>query len=80
MTEYLRSIINAFQDLIFIFDEDGGISDYLTPNQKSELIAPREAFLNKNYKNVLPSNVVEEMDLAFEKIRAGLSSAELHYC
>lgn len=79
MTEYLRSILNAFHDLIFIFNDDGVITDYLTPNQRSELIAPREAFLNKNYKNVLPSNVVEEMDLAFEKIRDGASSAEFDY-
>lgn len=79
MTEYLRSVITAFQDLIFIFNEDGVITDYLSSNQRSELITPREAFLNKSYKNVLPSNVVEKMDLAFEKIRNGVSSAEFDY-
>jgi len=79
MTEYLRSIINAFHDLIFIFNEDGVIIEHLTPNQRSELIAPRDAFMNKKYKDVLPSNVVEEMDLAFEKIRNGASSVEFDY-
>lgn len=79
MNEYLRSIINAFQDLIFIFDEDGTIIEYLPPNQRSELIAPREAYVNKKYQDVLPSSIIKELSLAFEKIRNGVPSVEFEY-
>ena len=79
MTDYLKSIINAFQDLIFIFDQNGIIVDYLTPNHKNQLITPPEAFINKHYKDVLPPYVSGEITKAISKIDKGNESVQFDY-
>lgn len=79
MTDYLKSIINAFQDLIFIFDQNGIIVDYLTPNHRNHLIAPPEAFINKNYNDVLPPDVSREISKAISKIDKGTESVQFDY-
>lgn len=79
MNDYLRSVLNAFRDLIFIFDDKGVIVDYLTPNQKDELIVPKEVFLGKPYREVLPEDVGAKLDKAFRKLREGAPEAVFDY-
>lgn len=79
MTEYLKSILNAFQDLVFIFTEKGVINDYLSPNTDNELILPREVFLGKHYTEVLPPEVTSKIDSSFAALNKGKQSSQFDY-
>lgn len=79
MSKYLKSILNAFHDLLFVFGEDGVIEDYLTPNQTDELILPREVFLGKHHTEVLPPHVSEKIETAFEKVDGGEEQYKFDY-
>lgn len=79
MTDYLKSILSAFHDLIFVFKKDGTIEDYLTTNEKIDLLLPREAFIEKNYREILPLQVSKELDQAFQKLDQGQEKYTFDY-
>jgi hypothetical protein len=68
---YLHSILNAFSDLIFVFDGDGVILDYLKDQNSEWLYKPREQFLGKNHKDILPHNVSSKIDQALQALQNG---------
>ncbi|MEX0995281.1 MAG: PAS domain S-box protein, partial [Balneolaceae bacterium] len=79
MSDYLKSILNAFHDLLFVFSKDGIIEDYLTPNHQDALILPGEDFLGKNYQDVLPPQVSENLQQAFKQLEQGEEQVKFDY-
>lgn len=79
MNEYLQSIINAFHDLLFVFSDEGVIRDYLTPNNKDDLITPREEFLDKHYRDVLPTHVSQQLEKGFTELDGGAPQYKFDY-
>jgi len=79
MSDYLTSILNAFHNLLFVFTEDGIISDYITPNHEDELIQPKEVFLGKHHRDVLPPHVSTQIERAFKKIDEGEKQYQFDY-
>lgn len=79
MTDYLKSILNAFHDLLFVFTADGTIEDYITTNHENELILPKEAFIGKNHREVLPPHVSKKLDQAFQKLDQGQKQCTFDY-
>jgi PAS domain S-box-containing protein len=79
MTQYLNSILNAFNDLLFVFSEDGFIENYLTSNHADELILPKEEFTGKKYQEILPPDVSKELELAFSQLNEGKEKAQFDY-
>lgn len=47
------------------------ITDYINTNHEDELIFPKELFLGKNHRDVLPSNVSNHLDQAFSELDQG---------
>ncbi len=79
MTEYLKSILNAFHDLLFVFTADGTIEDYIATNHEDELILPKKEFIGKNHKEVLPPHVSKKLDQAFQKLNRGQEQYTFDY-
>lgn len=79
MTDYLKSILNAFHDLLFVFTPDGKIEDYIATNHEDELILPKEAFIGKHHGEVLPSHVSKQIERAFNKLDQGKEQVKFDY-
>lgn len=79
MTEYLKSILNAFYDLLFIFTADGIIEDYIAADHEEEFLSPKEALLGKHHRQVLPSHVSQKIEQAFEKLNEGKKQVTFDY-
>lgn len=79
MADYLKSILNAFQDLLFVFSSDGVIEDFITSLHEDELILPQEAFLGKNFKDVLPPHISKNIKKAFLELEKGQQQYSFDY-
>lgn len=79
MADYLKSILNAFHDLLFVFTPDGIIEDYLTTNKVDELIQPKEVFLGKHHRDVLPARVSDQLERAFKQLNRGEGQYKFDY-
>lgn len=79
MNDYMSSILNAFHDMLFVFSHEGVIDDYLTTNHRDELLEPKEVFLGKNYREVLPPHVSEKLERAFEELDKGKEQVKFDY-
>ncbi|MEX0769380.1 MAG: PAS domain-containing sensor histidine kinase [Balneolaceae bacterium] len=79
MSEYLKSILNAFHDLLFVFTEDGVIADYITRNHEDKLILPKEDFIGKHHQEVLPPHVSKKIGRAFGKINQEVALVKFDY-
>jgi PAS domain S-box-containing protein len=79
MNDQLQSILDAFHDLLFVFNKTGVIIDYITTNHEDELILPREAFLGRNHRDVLPPKVSNKLDEAFDKLDKGIEQYRFDY-
>jgi PAS domain S-box-containing protein len=55
----LRALLEATPDMIFEFDRDGSILQFV-PSSTMNTIVPPEQFLGKNISDIIPSNVVEQ--------------------
>jgi PAS domain S-box-containing protein len=71
VTDYLKFILSAFHDLLFVFTPDGIIEDYLSTNHEDELILPKDAFIGKNHREILPPQVSKKINQAFQKLDQG---------
>lgn len=77
--KYLTSILKAFNDLMFVFNAEGDIVDYI-PNRTSHwLYVPKEQFVGRNHRDVLPPHVSARIDEAMESIRKGDASYTFDY-
>lgn len=79
MIEYLKSILSSFHDLLFVFTEDGVIKDCISTNHSEELILPREEFLGKNHREVLPPHLSKKVDQAFYELDQGQNKYKFDY-
>jgi PAS domain S-box-containing protein len=79
MINQLQSIIDAFHDLLFVFNKDGVIEDYISTSHGDDLILDRETFIGKNYRDVLPPQVSKKLDQAFNKLDKGKEQYEFDY-
>ncbi len=79
MSDYMKSILNAFHDMLFVFTKEGIIDDYLTTNHKDELIEPKEAFLHKHHREVLPEYVNSQIEQAFNTLDQGKEQYKFDY-
>lgn len=79
MTQYLKSILNAFNDLLFVFTDDGVIENYLTSNHADELILPKDEFIGRKYQEILPPDVSNELELAFRQLDEGKEKVQFDY-
>jgi len=53
---YLQGVLNAFEDLIFVIDENAIFRDYMS-SDTSKLVQPKDTFLGKPVEEVLPSSI-----------------------
>lgn len=79
MTDYLKSILNAFHDLLFVFTAEGIIEDYIATNHEDELILPKETFIGKSHKEVLPPHVTKKLNQAFQRLAQGQIQYKFDY-
>lgn len=76
--ERLRSTIASIDDLIFVIDKKGVFIDYYQPAAK-DLYVPPEAFVGKNYADVMPPHITEKLDSAIEAIKTTQKVQQFDY-
>jgi len=79
MTDKTKAILKAINDMIFVFNVNGVIEEYISTNHKDELIQPRESFLGKHYQDVLPPHVNKKLEAAFLKLERGKERSSFDY-
>jgi len=77
--ELLSSTIASMDDLIFVLDKNGVFINYYPPDSTSKLYLSPEQFINKSYKDVLPSNIVEKTESAIDKLRENSTVQQYDY-
>ncbi|MCD4785476.1 MAG: PAS domain S-box protein [Candidatus Eremiobacteraeota bacterium] len=77
--ERLNSTLTSMDDLVFVLDKDGIFIDYHQPAERSDLYLPRETFLGKSYREIMPPNVSDGIDAAIEEVVAGNQVSQFDY-
>lgn len=77
--ERLKSTLSSMDDLVFVLDRRCAFIDYHRPEPSSELYAPPEVFLGKTVQEVLPPDVAEPLQEAFEAVVATGESQQFDY-
>lgn len=74
---YYRTLLEAIPDMIFFLDRKGRLLDYI-PATDVEPLVPEEDFFGKTYHEILPRDVSEKHDRAFQKVyeEGGIASVE----
>ncbi len=57
--QYIKAIIDAMPDILFVIDRDGVFVD-CQATRESELLMPREQFIGKSLEQVLPPPIAEQ--------------------
>lgn len=68
-------VLESFEDLVMLLDHEGRFTDCLN-GRDYVLFLPREAFLGRNYRDVLPRDLVEKTDIALARLSTGVSERE----
>ncbi len=76
---YLRSVLEAFKDLVFVFSADGVILDYLQDEKTDLLYVPKEQFIGRHHSEVLPAAVGAKIDEAISDIKNGTPAVSFEY-
>ena len=71
--------LKLIDDIIFALDENGRFVDYLLPRQSDMLYLPPESFLGKTFQEVLPPQVVEKINPAFETVLKTRNPSQIEY-
>ncbi|SHF66793.1 PAS domain S-box-containing protein [Fodinibius roseus] len=79
MTEYLKSILNAFYDHLFVFTADGIIEDYTATDRGEEFMPPAKELVEKHHRQVLPSQVSQKIGQAFDRLKEGEKQVTFEY-
>ena len=74
----LRTIFQAFSDLLFILDQDSRILDYKA-GDPSLLYVPPESFLGRRIQDVLPLEVAEKIAAAIQRLKEGGEPVTVDY-
>jgi two-component system, cell cycle sensor histidine kinase and response regulator CckA len=75
----LRTILSSLEDLVFVFDRDGVFREYYQPRLHPHLYAPPAAFLGRHYRDLLPLEVVEELDRVLPEAAGRDDASEFDY-
>lgn len=80
MQEYLYSIINTFNDKLFVVDEDGIFVDYISTIESSpDLLSPEDEFLGKHFSETLPPELSSQLDSKLAEIKIYGITVNLDY-
>lgn len=71
--EYNKAIINVIPDVIFIINQEGTFTD-CQASQDSILYLPKDQFLGKNIKDIMPKDIAET---GYQKIQAAFETGVL---
>lgn len=68
--QYMRSLINSLEDLVFTYDLDGHFGSFYKASQlvQSHLDDSDTEFIGAHYRNVLPASVSDKLDSAFKLV------------
>ena len=77
-TNLLRAVHEANRDLQFILDGDGVITDFYAPDE-GDLYVPAENFTGKRMQDVVPPNVGEQFQKAFEEASSTRALVTIEY-
>lgn len=72
---YLQHVIAAFEDPVFIIDEDGHFRDCFNLGRIA-LLMPKEQFMDRHYRDILPASISAKLDTAMSLIASGESARE----
>ncbi len=68
---YIQDILNAFNDLIFVLNDEGVFTDMLS-SESDALIVPKTQFIGKYVHDILPPEVSAEVEhTAMKQLRSG---------
>ena len=76
--EKYRTIVQAMEDMVFVYDKDGRYSQYFAANDRL-LIVPPEEFLGKSVKDIFSKDLSESFLTCFEKVRSTKEAERLDY-
>jgi PAS domain S-box-containing protein len=81
--EKLRSTLESLDDLVFVLDKDGVFIDYHQPftmqDTGERLFVPPEAFIGRQYKNVMPPYVASLIDNAIKDLISTHIAQQIDY-
>jgi PAS domain S-box-containing protein len=66
---YLQQIISAFDEPVFVFDRHGNFTDGFNLNENT--LMPRSEFVGRHHSQVLPPDVSDKLNKAFEQLESG---------
>ena len=72
------AILRAVPDLMFLQRADGTYLKYHS-RDRNALLAPPETFLGRKMRDVLPPDLLKQVEPAFTRVAAGRESALLEY-
>lgn len=76
---HLQSIFSSMNDLVFVLNKDGIFTDYNNPIDNPELYAPPELFLNNHYNQILPPELVTQLDKAIQNVKDTNTTQQFDY-
>jgi len=74
----LLASLRSMDDLVFIFDENGRFLEVFQPDSHELLMKPEE-FLNRSFSEILPSYLVSELEIAFDRLKNGQPLYQFDY-
>ncbi len=78
--EKVRAIIAAIPDMLFVLTKEGNYEEYYSASGDSaDLLIPREFFIGKNVKEVLPSGLAGQFITGFNKVLGGMDLEIIEY-
>ncbi|MCD8478756.1 MAG: PAS domain-containing protein [Candidatus Cloacimonetes bacterium] len=75
---YIRSLLAAIPDLMFILDKDGVVLD-LKAGTDRNLLVPREHGIGRALNEILPHEISDQTLVAISEILAGRDVDNIHY-
>ncbi|MHA2356118.1 MAG: PAS domain S-box protein [Candidatus Thorarchaeota archaeon] len=76
--EKYRTIVDAMEDLVFVYDKDGNYLQYFASDDRL-LVVPPEEFLGKNVKDVFSQELADSFLTCFDNVRSTREAERLDY-
>lgn len=79
--QYMRSLINSLEDLVFTYDLEGHYGPFYKASQDIQgyLDDSNIQFIGVHYSNILPSHVADKLDIAFESVKRTGNNTDFDY-
>ncbi len=75
--QYIESLLNSIPDMLFVFSRDGRFVDY--KGAERSLLAPPDEFIGRTIRDLLPAELGQRMEAAFETLFERGGVVELDY-